>query len=112
MHQAYCFLKAILISRSYAEMDSFQKNKISHRFKALQKLKAWLEEKHGGGVAPPPAAPQRIDRRNLGGHEVAQGGNFFDSFGEEVKPRAINIAGDGMGIRKETGRGWQFDNPN
>lgn len=91
-------------------MDPFQKNKISHRFKALQKVKAWLEEKHGSGVAPTPA-PQRIDRRNLGGHDIPEGGSFFDSFGAEVKSRAINIAGDGMGIRKATGREWTFDSP-
>ena len=29
---------------SYAEMDKSEKNKISHRGKALDKLKAWLAE--------------------------------------------------------------------
>ncbi|MCJ1310186.1 nucleoside triphosphate pyrophosphohydrolase ham1 [Agyrium rufum] len=29
--------------QTYAEMDKVEKNKISHRFKALEKLKAWLE---------------------------------------------------------------------
>lgn len=90
-------------------MDKFKKNKISHRFKALQKLKEWLEEKNGGGGSAP--APKRVDRRNLGGHDVSEGGGFFDSFGEEVKPRAINIAGDGMGIRKATGRSWDAHHP-
>lgn len=28
----------------YAEMDKVMKNKISHRFKALEKLKAWLQD--------------------------------------------------------------------
>lgn len=28
----------------YAEMDKIEKNKISHRFLALEKLKAWLQE--------------------------------------------------------------------
>jgi inosine/xanthosine triphosphate pyrophosphatase family protein len=28
----------------YAEMDKDEKNKISHRFKALEKLKAWLQD--------------------------------------------------------------------
>jgi inosine/xanthosine triphosphate pyrophosphatase family protein len=28
----------------YAEMDKAVKNKISHRFKALEKLKAWLQQ--------------------------------------------------------------------
>lgn len=100
---------------TYAEMDSYQKNKISHRFKALQKLTAWLEEKHGGGSGgsvPPSAAPKPVDRRNMGGHDTSSdGGSFFDGFGEEVKSRAINIAGDGMGIRKAAGREWQFDAP-
>lgn len=27
----------------YAEMDKVEKNKISHRFRALEKLKLWLE---------------------------------------------------------------------
>ncbi|KAH8702640.1 non-canonical purine NTP pyrophosphatase, rdgB/HAM1 family [Talaromyces proteolyticus] len=31
--------------RTYAEMDKEEKNKISHRFKALMKLKEWLAEK-------------------------------------------------------------------
>ncbi|KAI9797535.1 MAG: nucleoside triphosphate pyrophosphohydrolase ham1 [Piccolia ochrophora] len=31
--------------RTYAEMDKADKNKISHRFKALEKLRYWLEEK-------------------------------------------------------------------
>ncbi|CAG8973806.1 hypothetical protein HYALB_00006351 [Hymenoscyphus albidus] len=31
-------------SQTYAEMDKVAKNKISHRFRALEKLKAWLEE--------------------------------------------------------------------
>lgn len=95
-------------------METYKKNKISHRFKALQKLKGWLEEKNGSGSgsgSAPAPAPQRVDRRNMGGHDVADGGSFFDSFGEEVKSRAINIAGDGMGIRKATGREWQFDAP-
>ncbi|KAG9230324.1 inosine triphosphate pyrophosphatase-like protein [Amylocarpus encephaloides] len=30
--------------QTYAEMDKVEKNKISHRFKALEKLKAWLKE--------------------------------------------------------------------
>jgi len=30
--------------QTYAEMDKDVKNKISHRFKALEKLKAWLQE--------------------------------------------------------------------
>jgi len=29
--------------QTYAEMDQVEKNKISHRFKALEKLKVWLE---------------------------------------------------------------------
>ncbi|KAH8664326.1 putative ham1 family protein [Xylariales sp. PMI_506] len=29
--------------QTYAEMDSVEKNKISHRYKALQQLKAWVE---------------------------------------------------------------------
>lgn len=28
----------------YAEMDKAEKNRISHRFKALEKLKIWLQE--------------------------------------------------------------------
>jgi len=28
----------------YAEMDKVEKNKISHRFLALEKLKTWLQE--------------------------------------------------------------------
>jgi inosine triphosphate pyrophosphatase len=32
-------------ANSYAEMDKDEKNKISHRFRALEKLKKWLEEK-------------------------------------------------------------------
>jgi inosine triphosphate pyrophosphatase len=28
--------------QSYAEMDKAEKNKISHRFRALQKLQAWF----------------------------------------------------------------------
>lgn len=28
----------------YAEMDKIEKNKISHRFLALDKLRKWLEE--------------------------------------------------------------------
>jgi inosine triphosphate pyrophosphatase len=31
--------------KTYAEMDKIQKNKISHRFRALEKLKVWLQEK-------------------------------------------------------------------
>ena len=31
-------------SHRYAEMDKTEKNKISHRGKALDKLKAWLRE--------------------------------------------------------------------
>ncbi|KAI9746519.1 MAG: nucleoside triphosphate pyrophosphohydrolase ham1 [Claussenomyces sp. TS43310] len=30
--------------QTYAEMDKVEKNKISHRFKALEKLKTWLRE--------------------------------------------------------------------
>ncbi|KAN0103076.1 inosine triphosphate pyrophosphatase-like protein [Hyaloscypha variabilis] len=30
--------------KTYAEMDKVEKNKISHRFRALEKLKTWLEE--------------------------------------------------------------------
>ncbi|KAH7393117.1 inosine triphosphate pyrophosphatase-like protein [Cadophora sp. MPI-SDFR-AT-0126] len=30
--------------KTYAEMDKVEKNKISHRFRALEKLKKWLEE--------------------------------------------------------------------
>jgi len=30
--------------QTYAEMDKVEKNKISHRFKALEKLKEWLEK--------------------------------------------------------------------
>lgn len=30
--------------QTYAEMDKIEKNKISHRFRALEKLKKWLEE--------------------------------------------------------------------
>lgn len=29
--------------QTYAEMDQVEKNKISHRFKALEKVKEWLE---------------------------------------------------------------------
>ncbi|MCJ1373520.1 nucleoside triphosphate pyrophosphohydrolase ham1 [Loxospora ochrophaea] len=31
--------------KTYAEMDKAEKNKISHRFKALEKLSAWLESR-------------------------------------------------------------------
>ena len=34
----------VLTMYRYAEMDKVKKNKISHRFKALEKLKAWLKE--------------------------------------------------------------------
>ncbi|KAI5862840.1 inosine triphosphatase [Durotheca rogersii] len=34
--------------QTYAEMDKDEKNKISHRFKALEKLRAWIE---AGGLA-------------------------------------------------------------
>lgn len=30
--------------KTYAEMDKVEKNKISHRFRALEKLKTWLQE--------------------------------------------------------------------
>ncbi|TVY13114.1 Inosine triphosphate pyrophosphatase [Lachnellula arida] len=30
--------------QTYAEMEKVEKNKISHRFRALEKLKAWLQE--------------------------------------------------------------------
>ena len=30
---------------TYAEMDKAQKNKISHRFRALEKLKEWLKSR-------------------------------------------------------------------
>ncbi|KAK0100996.1 nucleoside triphosphate pyrophosphohydrolase ham1 [Cadophora gregata f. sp. sojae] len=30
--------------KTYAEMDKVEKNKISHRFRALEKLKKWMEE--------------------------------------------------------------------
>jgi inosine triphosphate pyrophosphatase len=30
------------MTSSYAEMDKVEKNKISHRFRALQKLQAWF----------------------------------------------------------------------
>ncbi|RYP66095.1 hypothetical protein DL770_008865 [Monosporascus sp. CRB-9-2] len=29
--------------QTYAEMDKVEKNKISHRFKALEKLREWME---------------------------------------------------------------------
>ena len=29
-------------SKTFAEMDKVEKNKISHRFKALERLKGWL----------------------------------------------------------------------
>ena len=29
--------------KTYAEMDKSEKNEVSHRFKALQRLKAWYE---------------------------------------------------------------------
>ena len=32
--------------QTYAEMDQVEKNKVSHRFKALEKLKEWLESHH------------------------------------------------------------------
>ncbi|KAL7275340.1 nucleoside triphosphate pyrophosphohydrolase ham1 [Rhizina undulata] len=32
--------------QTYAEMDKAEKNKISHRYKALQKLLEWLQEKN------------------------------------------------------------------
>jgi inosine triphosphate pyrophosphatase len=32
--------------RTYAEMTNEEKNKISHRGKALAKLQAWLQDKH------------------------------------------------------------------
>jgi inosine/xanthosine triphosphate pyrophosphatase family protein len=34
----------LTVAGSYAEMDKVGKNEISHRFRALQKLKKWLEE--------------------------------------------------------------------
>jgi len=36
-------------------------------------------------------------------------GDFFAGFGGEAKPMGIRIAGDGMGIRKSTGRSWAYD---
>lgn len=36
----------ICAGHRYAEMDKEEKNKISHRGKALAKLKAWLAENH------------------------------------------------------------------
>lgn len=41
--------------QTYAEMDKAVKNRISHRFKALQKLKAWLAEadNYGSAVSSP-----------------------------------------------------------
>lgn len=30
--------------KTFAEMDKVEKNKISHRFKALEKLKGWLAD--------------------------------------------------------------------
>lgn len=33
--------------QTYAEMDKAEKNKISHRGKALAKLQEWLQEKVG-----------------------------------------------------------------
>ncbi|TGZ83956.1 putative ham1 family protein [Ascodesmis nigricans] len=32
--------------KTFAEMDKEHKNSISHRFKAIEKLKAWLKENH------------------------------------------------------------------
>jgi inosine triphosphate pyrophosphatase len=32
----------VFFHTSYAEMDKVEKNKISHRFKALEKLQAWF----------------------------------------------------------------------
>lgn len=34
----------LTIAGSYAEMDKVEKNKISHRFLALEKLRKWLEK--------------------------------------------------------------------
>jgi inosine triphosphate pyrophosphatase len=34
--------------QTYAEMEKSEKNKISHRAKALEKLKEWLAEKKEG----------------------------------------------------------------
>lgn len=36
-----------VLACSYAEMDKVAKNKISHRFRALEKLREWIE---GGGL--------------------------------------------------------------
>jgi len=43
--QTLFFLPKTAINiNSYAEMDKVEKNKISHRFKALEKLKMWLQD--------------------------------------------------------------------
>ncbi|CUS07708.1 unnamed protein product [Tuber aestivum] len=44
-----------------------------------------------------------------GEHESADEDDFFAGFGGEAKPMGIRIAGDGMGIRKSTGRSWAYD---
>lgn len=36
---------------TYAEMDKDVKNGISHRYRALDKLRAFLKEEYGGGGA-------------------------------------------------------------
>ena len=35
---------AHFLTPRYAEMDKAEKNKISHRFKALEKLQAWFKK--------------------------------------------------------------------
>jgi inosine/xanthosine triphosphate pyrophosphatase family protein len=36
-------LQPLTYFNRYAEMDKVEKNKISHRFRALEKLKTWLQ---------------------------------------------------------------------
>ncbi|RPA89882.1 hypothetical protein L873DRAFT_1795827 [Choiromyces venosus 120613-1] len=61
-----------------------------------------------------PTASRKAAVRQMNAHwgqhqSDEEEGGFFARFGGETKPMGIRTAGDGMGIRKTTGRSWAYD---